>query len=102
MKIKKNDKVKIISGKNRGKTGKVLEVRPKERKIVVEGVNLLWRHVRPRKSGEKGQRIQFPAPLSLAKAALICSKCNQTTRVSFKEVEKRKLRMCKKCKEVIE
>ncbi len=103
MKIKKLDKVKIISGKDKGKEGKVLEAFPTEGKITVEGLNLVVKHMRPRRSGEKGQRIQFPAPLRVSNVMLICSKCNKLTRVGYKILENgKKVRMCKKCKEVIE
>lgn len=102
MKIKKNDKIKVLRGKDKGKQGKVIEVNGKSERIVVEGVNLLWRHVRPRKGGEKGQKIQFPASLPFSAVALVCSKCNEATRVGFKMVEKKKVRICKKCGEIIE
>ncbi len=103
MKIKKSDKVKIIAGKDKGKEGKVLEVFPEERKITVEGLNLAVKHMRPRRGGEKGQRIQFPVPLRASNVMLICSKCNKMTRVGYKILENgKKVRMCKKCKEVIE
>lgn len=103
MKIKKSDKVKIIAGKDNGKEGKVLDVFPDSRKVVVEGLNLAVKHMRPRREGEKGQRIQFPMPLSASNVLLICSKCGKTTRVGYKILENgKKIRMCKKCKEVIE
>jgi len=103
MKIKKSDKVKIMIGKDRGKEGKVLQVFPEEKKIVIEGLNLVVKHMRPRRSGEKGQRIQFPAALSASKVLLICSKCNKPTRVGHKILESgKKVRICRKCKEVID
>lgn len=103
MKIKKGDKVKIIAGKDGGKEGKILQVLPQREKIVVEGLNLVVKHMRPRRAGEKGQRIQFPAPLQISNALLICPKCNKPTRVGYKILEnKKKVRMCKKCKEVID
>jgi len=106
MKIKKNDKVQIISGKDKGKQGKVLQVFPKEGKVSVEGLNLMIKHMRPRREGEKGQKIQFPAPLSISKAMLVCPRCNRLTRVGYKilisEKEKRKIRICKKCKQAID
>ncbi len=102
MNIKKGDKVKILAGKNKGKTGKVLQVFPKHDKISVEGINLLFKNVRPRKQGEKGQRIQFPAPIVVSNLALICPKCGKVTRVGYKVLEnKKKLRICKKCKDII-
>jgi large subunit ribosomal protein L24 len=97
MKIKKGDQVLIISGKDRGKKGKVLQAFPKERKIVVEGVNLKKKHQRPRRPGEKGQIIQFPAPIDVSNVKLICPRCGKATRVGFKIEEKKKYRICKKC-----
>ncbi len=102
MKIKKGDKVKIIAGKDKGKGGKVLQVMPEKNKVVVEGLNLLIKHVKPRRAGEKGQRIQFPAPLDISNIMLVCPKCNKQTRVGYKILEnKKKVRLCKKCKEII-
>jgi large subunit ribosomal protein L24 len=97
MKIKKGDRVLIISGKDRGRKGKVLKVFPKERKILVEGINLVKKHQRPRRSGEKGQIIQLPKPIDVSNAKLICSKCGKATRVGHKIVEGKKFRICKKC-----
>ncbi|OIP81343.1 MAG: 50S ribosomal protein L24 [Parcubacteria group bacterium CG2_30_45_37] len=110
MKIKKGDKIKILAGKDRGKTGKVLQVFPSANRISVEGLNLLIKHMRPRKQGEKGQRIEFPAPLHLSNVILLCPKCDRPTRVSYKysavvknEIKRtRKARLCKKCKQVID
>lgn len=102
MKIKKGDKVKILSGKDKGKTGKVLQIFSKRNKISVEGANLLFKNMRPKKQGEKGQRIQFPAPLAVNNVALVCPRCNKITRVSYKILEsKKKVRACRKCKEII-
>jgi len=97
MKIKKSDTVLIISGKDRGRRGKVLKVLPKEEKLVVEGINLRKKHLKPRRTGEKGQIIQFPAPLHISNIKLICSKCGKTTRVGYKMESERKQRICKKC-----
>jgi len=106
MKIKKGDKVKIIGGKDRGKTGKVLQVFPDRERISVEGLNLLIKHMRPRRQGEKGQRIEFPAPLNISNMMLICPKCNKAARVGFQtqvseKGKKKKYRVCKKCQQVI-
>ena len=99
MKIKKNDKVKILAGKDKGKTGKVLQVFVKRNKISIEGINLLFKNMRAKKQGEKGQRIQFPAPLAVSNVALVCPKCNKITRIGYKVLEnKKKVRTCKKCK----
>ena len=84
MKIKKNDTVLIISGKDKGKQGKVLDVFPKEERIVVEGINLKKKHQRPKKSGEKGQMVTLPGPLNISNAKLICPGCKKPTRVGYK------------------
>ena len=97
MKIKKDDQVLIISGKDRGKKGKVLQVFPKESRILVEGVNLRKKHQKPRKAGEKGQIILLPAPTSISNLKLICPKCEKATRVGYKSTEEKKSRICKKC-----
>lgn len=102
MRIKKGDKVKALTGKDKGKTGKVLQVFPKKGKISVEGINLMYKNMRPRKQGEKGQKIQFPSPMTLDKVALVCPKCGKATRVGFKKIDdKNKVRICSKCKETI-
>lgn len=97
MKIHKNDVVLIISGKDRGKKGKVLKVFPKEMRVLVEGANLRKKHQRPRKSGEKGQIIELPTPLPLSNLKLICPRCGRPTRVGYKITERKKYRFCKKC-----
>jgi large subunit ribosomal protein L24 len=107
MKIKKNDKVKILTGKDRGKTGKVLQVLPKQKKISVEGLNLAIKHLRPQRNGEKGQRIEFPAFMDASNLAVVCSKCGQATRIGY-QISKgegqvaKKLRACRKCHEIID
>lgn len=103
MKIKKGDTVQAISGVSRGKIGKVLKVLPGEGRIVAEGLNIRKKHVRPRKQGQKGQIIEFPAPFDAAKAMLICPKCGKATRVSVSRTAgQNKLRACKKCKMTID
>ncbi len=108
MKIKKGDKVKILAGKDSGKTGKVLQIFPKEGRVSVEGLNILIKHLRPQKRGEKGQRIEFPGLINISNVILVCPKCGKTTRVSYKVGEKteesvaKKFRMCKKCGETID
>jgi len=107
MYIKKNDKVKILAGKDKGKSGKVLQVMPSEGRISIEGLNLLIKHLRPQKQGEKGQRIEFPAFINASNVALVCSKCGKSTRIAHKVVKvegkkDKKFRVCKKCQEIIE
>lgn len=103
MKIKKGDKVKIIKGRDRGKTGKVLSVSLGKKMLTVEGLNLSIKHARPRKQGETGQRIQYPAPLSAANVTLVCPKCSRPVRAGYKILENgKKVRRCQKCQEVID
>ena len=97
MKIKKGDKVLIISGKYRGKKGKILRAFPKKGKIMIEGINLIKRHQKPKKTGEKGQIIEVPAPIDVSNAKLICSKCGKAARVGSKIINNKKYRICKKC-----
>jgi large subunit ribosomal protein L24 len=97
MKIHKNDTVLIISGKDRGRKGKVLEVFPKQSRLVVEGMNIRKKHVRPKKSGEKGQIVQLPAPIYASNVKLICKNCGKAVRVGSKIIKGRKYRICKKC-----
>jgi large subunit ribosomal protein L24 len=82
--IKKGDKVKILSGKDKGKTGKVLQIFVSQNRASVEGLNLLIKHMRPRKQGEQGQRIEFPAPLNLSNMMIVCPKCGKPTRIGAK------------------
>lgn len=101
MKIKKNDTVLIISGKYRGKRGKVLRIFPKEMKILVEGINLVKKHRKPKKEGEKGEIVTLPTPINLSNAQLICPKCSKITRAGYKIVGNTKYRVCKKCNQAI-
>ncbi|NUM25022.1 MAG: 50S ribosomal protein L24 [Candidatus Buchananbacteria bacterium] len=102
MRIKKGDKVKVLSGKDQGKTGKVLQIFTKRGRLSVEGVNLMHKNMKPRRQGEKGQRIQFPAALPMSNVAIICPKCGKASRIGSTKVgEAKKARTCKKCKEAI-
>lgn len=107
MNIKKNDRVKILTGKDKNKSGKVLQVSRKDGRVSVEGLNLLIKHLRPNREGEKGQRIEFPAFIDVSNVSLVCSKCGKATRVAHKIVKlengkTKKYRVCKKCGEIIE
>lgn len=101
MKIKKNDTIKILVGKDKGKTGKILKVFPKESKVLVEGLNLYKKHVRPKKQGEKGQIILLPRQINASNVAIVCSSCGRTTRIGYKIEGKNKTRICKKCEAAI-
>jgi len=102
MKIKNNDRVKIIAGKDRGKEGKVIQVFKRENKIVVEGINVLKKHLRSRKQGEKGQIIELPSPFDASNAKIICPKCGLAVGVTFKKEAETKKRVCKKCQQFID
>lgn len=98
LKIKKGDTVLVQVGKDRGKTGKVLAVFPRERRLIVEGRNIVKKHVRPRRAGEKGQRIEVPAPMPVARVMLVCPSCGKATRVGIRRPESGpRQRQCKKC-----
>lgn len=107
MKIKTGDKVKMLAGKDKGKTGKVLQVFVGEERVVVEGLNLMIKHQRPKKQGEKGQRIQFPSAVSISNVAVVCPKCGKETRVGYKIIKEEgkkktsKNRICRKCQETL-
>jgi large subunit ribosomal protein L24 len=98
MKIRKGDQVKMIAGKDRGKQGKVLHVDKKTGRASVEGLNLIKKHRRPKKQGEKGQRVEIPAAVDVSNIKLICPQCGKPTRVGYAINEKKKNRVCKKCK----
>ena len=97
MKIKKGDTVLVISGKYRGKKGKVLRVFPKENRVLVEGINLVKKHQKPKRTGEKGQIVESPSPIDVSNVKLICPKCKKATRVGYKFEGEKKYRICKKC-----
>jgi len=97
MKIHKGDQVLIISGKDKARKGKVIEAFPKQGRIVIEGINLRKKHMKPKKSGEKGQIVETPAPLNVSDVKLICSKCGKAVKIGYKLKGKKKYRVCKKC-----
>ena len=102
MKIKKNDNVIMLSGKDRGKTGKVALVLPSSGKIVGEGLNLIKKHVRARKQGQKGQIISKERAVSASSVALVCKSCGKPTRIGYKKEGENKVRICKKCKSEVQ
>lgn len=97
MKIKKNDQVKMLAGKDSGKIGKVLNVFPDVKKITVENLNLMKKHVRPRKEGEKGQRVEVPRRVDSSNVMLVCPHCGKPSRIGFRKTADKKVRFCKKC-----
>ncbi|MFA6553219.1 MAG: 50S ribosomal protein L24 [Patescibacteria group bacterium] len=102
MYLKKNDTVQIITGKDRGKKGKVLQTFPQSNKVVVEGMNMMAKNVRPKKMGEKGQVVRYNAPVHASNVLLFCSKCNKPVKVGFtRSKDGKKIRICRKCKQNI-
>ena len=97
MNIKKDDKVVVLSGKDKGKQGKVLSADPKAGKLVVEGVNVASRHQKPRKQGEEGGIIKVETPIYACKVMVVCPKCGKPTRVAHKLESGKSVRVCKKC-----
>lgn len=102
MKIKVNDKVTILSGKDRGKEGKVIQVFPREAKVVVEGVNIIKKHIRAKKAGEKGSRIELAGPIHASKVMLLDPKSGKATRVGYKIEGDKKHRVAKATGEIID
>lgn len=100
MRIKKGDQVKIITGKDRGKTGSVLRALPKEQRVIIEGINLYKKRTKPRKRGEKGEVVLVPRPLDASNVMLICKNCKKATRVGKRIEGNQTSRYCKKCKAV--
>ena len=100
MHVKKGDEVVVINGKYRGKRGKIVEASPSEGKVIVEGVNIVTKHVKPRKMGEPGGLIKAESALYADKVQLVCPKCGRATRVGHAAKangQKDKKRICKKC-----
>lgn len=99
MKLRKNDNVKVIAGKEKGKTGKITGVLPKDGKVVIDGVNMYKKHVRPKRQGEKGQTISIARPLDVSNVMIVCGSCGKTTRIGTEVAENgTKKRYCKHCK----
>lgn len=100
LRIKKGDEVQVLLGKDRGKSGKVMRVFSKGNKVLVEGLNMYKRHVR--KMGEhEGGIIEIPKPLNISNVAFVCPKCKKPTRIGYRIDGENKVRICKKCGEVI-
>ena len=97
MRVRKGDNVQILSGNDKGKTGEVLEVMPKDSKVVVKGVNVRKKHIKPRKQGEEGGIIPVECAIDSSKVNVVCPKCGKSTRVEYKIEDDKKVRICKKC-----
>lgn len=98
MKIKRGDNIIVISGKDKGKRGRIIKVLTKEQKVIVENINLKKKHQRPKTGGKKGEKIEVPRPIAISTVALICKNCGKPTRVSRRILpDGKKIRICKKC-----
>ena len=103
MRIRKNDTVTIIAGKDMGKSGKVRRVLPKEDRVVVEGANMIKRHSRARRAARQAGIIELEAPIHASNVMLVCNKCGKPTRVGFRFLaDSKKVRVCRSCNEVID
>ncbi len=97
MEIKKGDTVKIISGKDKGKSGKVVRSFPSKNLILVEGINVHKKHSKPKKQGQKGQIIEMPGAIKNSNVQVICQSCKKAVRIGQKIEGEKKFRVCKKC-----
>jgi large subunit ribosomal protein L24 len=97
MRIKKGDNVKVLAGKDRGKTGKVMHVDPKTGRISIEGLNLYKKHVRPKRQGEKGEVVQVARPMNGSNVGIVCPSCGKSTRIGIRREGGKAIRVCKRC-----
>lgn len=97
LKLKKGDLVVVLTGKDRGKRGKITSVFPRRERVVVEGINLVKRHQRPRRAREKGQRVTIAAPIHVSNVQLVCPSCRRPARLRIRRTEGKRERLCAKC-----
>jgi len=95
--VRTNDTVVVLSGKDKGKQGKVLATSPKEQKVIVEGLNMVTKHVKPRRQGETGGIVKAEGAMYASKVQVVCPACGKPTRVAHKVEGDKKMRACKKC-----
>ncbi len=100
--VKKGDTVVVLSGKDKGKQGKIIQAIPKKAQVIVEEVNKVKRHTKPSLKAPQGGIIQKEMPLNVCKVQLVCPACNKPTRIAHKSVDGKNLRVCKKCGEVVD
>ena len=101
MKLKRNDEIIVIRGKDKGKKGKIEKVMSRENKVLIPGLNIYKRHMKSRKQNKPSEIIEITKPLAVASVALICPNCHKKTRVGYKIDNKEKIRICKKCNKTI-
>jgi len=97
MKLKKGDNVIVLSGNDKGKTGEILEIIPSTQKVIVKGVNIRKKHVKPRKAGEEGGIIPSEYPIHSSKVNVVCPKCGKASKIGYVIEDGKKVRVCKKC-----
>lgn len=97
MNIKKGDTVYVITGKDKGKSGKVTAVYSDKNKVLIENVNIVTKHQKPKSQQDKGGIVKKPAPIDASNVMVVCPVCNKATRISHKEIDGKKARICKKC-----
>jgi large subunit ribosomal protein L24 len=101
--IKKGDTAIILTGKNKGKQGRVLSVLPKKQRVIIEGLNIIKKHMKPNKQYTQGGIIEREAPIHISNVMVVCPKCNKPTRIANAILDNdKKQRKCKKCNEVID
>lgn len=101
MKIKKGDKIKIVTGKDKGREGTVEKVYVKQNKVTIPGINIYKKHIKKNEKMPQGGVVELPRPINVSKIQLICSKCGKVTRVGYEVKKGKKNRICKKCKSSI-
>lgn len=101
MKIKKGDEIKIITGKDKGKTGRVTKVFPEDNSVLADGLNMFKKHVKSRQQDKKGEVILVSKPIDVSAVRLVCPKCHKPVRVGYSIFEGNKSRICKKCSQTI-
>lgn len=101
MKLRKGDTIKVVAGKDAGRTGKIERTYAKKDAILIPGVNIYKRHVKKSDQVPQGGVVEIPRPLAVSKVVLICPKCKKNTRVGYKIVKKKKIRVCKHCDQQI-
>ena len=97
MKLRKGDNVIVLSGNDKGKTGEILEIIPSTQKVIVKGVNIRKKHVKPRKAGEEGGIIPSEYPIHSSKVNVVCPKCGKASKIGYIIEDGKKVRVCKKC-----
>ena len=102
LKLKKGDTVRVLRGRDRGKQGAILRVLPDSGKVLVEGVNMVFKHTRPKRQGEKAQRITVASAVNIGSVMVVCPSCKKASRLGRQLMDGKLKRVCKKCKSILE